>query len=250
MPFENEHIERAVSELAIAGTLRVGINLGNSLLVTGTAPSGEPQGVAPDMAAAIAASLGVGVSYVTYPTPGEVADAGARDEWDIGLIAAEPKRAEKITFSNPYVEIEATYLLPAGSPFQSFEDVDQPGVRIAVMNRAAYDLYLTRTLKHAELVRSTPAIGANELFVTEKLDALAGLVPGLTKTAVEIPGSRVMPGCYTAVQQAIGAKPSCTNLQDLLQAFIADAKASGFVAELIDRHGVTGRLQVAPDSGK
>jgi polar amino acid transport system substrate-binding protein len=118
----------ALSELTVPGTLRVGINLGNILLATGTSPTGEPEGVAPDMAAALAGRLGVAVSYVTYATPGEVADAVERDEWDIGLIAVEPKRAEKIAFCNSYVEIEATYLVPAGSPFQSVEDVDAPGV--------------------------------------------------------------------------------------------------------------------------
>jgi len=104
----------ALSDLANATTLRVGINLGNILLVTGTGPDGEPEGVAPDMAAALAERLGVTVSYITYATPGEVADAAERNEWDVGLIAIEPKRAEVIAFCDAYVEIEATYLVPAG----------------------------------------------------------------------------------------------------------------------------------------
>lgn len=118
----------ALSELTQPGTLRVGINLGNILLVTGKNPTGEPEGVAPDMAATLANRLGVTPAYVTYATPGEVADAAARDEWDIALIAVEPKRAEVIAFCNPYCEIEATYLVPADSPFQSVGDVDAPGV--------------------------------------------------------------------------------------------------------------------------
>ena len=109
----------ALSELTVPGTLRVGINLGNILLVTGTGPTGDPEGVAPDMAAAVAERLGVAVSYVTFATPGEVADAVERDQWDIGLIAVEPKRAEKIAFCDAYVEIEATYLVPEDSPLQS-----------------------------------------------------------------------------------------------------------------------------------
>lgn len=235
----------ALSELTHPGTLRVGINLGNILLVTGTGAQGEPQGVSPDMAAALAGRLGVAVSYVTYATPGEVADAVERDEWDIGLIAVEPKRAEKIAFCDAYCEIEATYLVPANSPLQSIEDVDRPGVRIAVSDRAAYDLYLTRTLKHAELHRANGLAGAFALFVAEKLDALAGLVPALKDNAEQLPGSRVLDGRYTSVLQAIGTKPESTALNAVAQQFIADARESGLVAELIEKHGVAGKLQVA-----
>ncbi len=238
-------IEAARSELTLPGTLRVGINLGNILLVTGTGPAGEPQGVAPDLAAEIARRLGVNVSYVTYATPGELADAVARDEWDIGLIAVEPKRAEQIAFCEAYVEIEATYLVPPGSPLQSIDDVDRPGVRIAVSERAAYDLYLSRTLQHAELVRGKGLAGAFELFVTEKLDALAGLAPALQENARALPGSRVLEGRYTSVRQAIGTKPACTSLHAFVERFTAEAKESGFVAGLLDKHGVTGKLQVA-----
>ncbi|UCH75028.1 MAG: transporter substrate-binding domain-containing protein [Rhodospirillales bacterium] len=240
-------IEAARSDLTVPGTLRAGINLGNILLVTGTAPDGAPQGVAPDMAATIAERLGVNVEYVTYATPGELADAVAGDEWDIGLIAVEPKRAEQIAFCDAYVEIEATYLVPADSPFQSVEDVDRPGVRIAVSNRAAYDLYLSRTLKHAELVRAEGLPGAFELFATEKLDALAGLVPALQENAASLPGSRLLPGRYTAVRQAIGTKPQCTALNAFVESFTAEAKADGLVARLIEQHGVAGKLQVASD---
>lgn len=235
----------ALSELTIPGTLRAGINLGNSLLVTGTSRTGDPEGVAPDMAAVIAARLGVAVSYVTFATPGEVADAVERDEWDIGLIAVEPKRAEKIAFCEPYVEIEATYLVPENSPFRSPEDVDRPGVRIAVSDRAAYDLYLSRTLRHAELHRAKGLSGAFQLFVTEKLDALAGLVPALKENAENLPGSRVLDGRYTSVRQAIGTKPETTALKAFVDRIIAEAKESGLVAELIEKHGVTGKLQVA-----
>ncbi len=235
----------ALSELTDPGTLRVGINLGNILLVTGTSPTGDPEGVAPDMAAVIAERLGVGVSYVTFATPGEVADALDHDAWDIGLIAVEPKRAEKIAFSDAYVEIECTYLVPADSPFQSIGDVDRPDVGIAVSDRSAYDLYLTRTLKHAELHRAKGLAGALDLFKTEKLDALAGLVPALKENAETLPGSRVLDGGFSSVQQAIGTKPENAGLKAVIAAFIAEAKESGLVAELIEKHGVKGKLQVA-----
>lgn len=236
----------ALSELAPTGTLRAAINMGNSLLVTGTAPDGGPQGVSPDMAREIADRLGVGVTYVPFAAPGDLADAAGGDSWDIGLIAAEPARAETIAFTAAYVEIEATYLVPEGSPFESVDEVDAPGVRIAISGRSAYDLYLTRNLKHAELVRATGGAAALELFVDGKFDALAGLRPGLAKDAAKLPGSRVLPGQFTSVQQSIGTGKGNAAGAAFLRDFVEEAKASGLVARLIERHGVIGRLSVAP----
>ncbi len=236
----------AASELAPSGTLRAGINLANFLLVTGKAPSGDPIGVAPDMARAIADRLGVAVSYVTFASPGELADTANQNVWDIGLIAAEPARAETIAFSHAYVEIEATYMVPEGSPISTIDDVDRPGVRIAIADRSAYDLYLTRHLKHAELVRAKGLGAATELFLTEKLDALAGLRPGLITDAVKAPGARILDGRFTTVQQAVGTATANHAGAAFLRDFVEEAKSSGLVAGLIDRHGVTGRLLVAP----
>ena len=238
-------IEAVHAELLSPGKLRVGINLGNILLVTDEAENGDPEGIAPDMGRALAERLGVEVHFQTYATPGEVADAAERNEIDIGLIAEEPARAVVIDFCDAYVEIEATYLVPAGSSLQTVEDVDAPGVRIAVSERAAYDLYLSRTLQHATLHRARGLPGAFKLFVDEELDALAGLVPALRENAESVPGSRVIPSRYTAVQQAIGTLHGRLALNAVVQAFLREKKASGFVAELIDKHGVTGKLQVA-----
>lgn len=237
----------AIAELLDPMVLQVGINLGNILLVTGKKPNGDPEGIAPDMAAGIAEKLGVAVKYNTFATPGEVADAAERGEWDIGLIAIEPKRAEVIDFCNAYVQIEATYLVPEASPFQKVEDVDRPGVKIAVSERAAYDLYLSRTLKHAELVRAQGLPGAFELFKKEKLDALAGLVPALRDNAADMPGTRLLPGRYTSVKQAIGTRHGKPALKAVVQAFIAEAISGDLVQNLIDKHGVTGKLAVATD---
>ncbi|MBT5895365.1 MAG: transporter substrate-binding domain-containing protein [Rhodospirillaceae bacterium] len=238
--------EDARAQLAPTGVLRAGINMGNSLLVTDKTPSGDPIGVAADMAREIAARLGVEVKYVPFKSPGELADAAGGDIWDVGLIGAEPSRAEKIDFTNAYVEIEATYLVPEGSPFNAIEDVDKEGVRIAVSGRSAYDLYLTRSLKHAELVRITGIAASFELFVDEKLDALAGLRPALTKDAAKLPGSRILDGQYTSVQQAVGCARGSDAGAAYLRTCVEDIKASGLVAELIERHGVVGRLSVAP----
>ncbi len=232
-------------QLAPTGTLRAGINLSNMLLVTGKSANGEPEGVSPDLARAIAERLGVAVTYVTFPSPGELADAAGTGKWDIGLIAHEPQRAEQIAFSPAYVEIEATYLVPAGSKIQSVEEVDRPGMRIAVSARAAYDLYLTRNLKHAELVRAKGIPAAVELFTAEKLDALAGLRPGLMADAAKLPGSRVLDGRFTAVQQAVGTARANTAGATFLRDFVEEAKGSGLVARLIEKHGQVGRLTVA-----
>ena len=126
---------QVIAELAPTGVLRAAINMGNFLLVTGKAPSGDPSGVSADMAAAIAARLGVPVRYLPYARPGEIADDAEKGLWDIGNIGAEPQRAAVINFTAAYCEIEATYLVPAGSPLTGIEAVDRPGVRIAISAR-------------------------------------------------------------------------------------------------------------------
>lgn len=238
-------INVARADLAPAGTLRAGINMMNMLLVTGEAPNGDPQGVAPDMATAIAEALGASIQLIPLPSPAAVADAATENIWDIGLIAAEPKRAEVIDFTAPYVEIEATYLVPAGSAIGALADVDKPGVRIAVSGRSAYDLYLTRTIRHAELVRGDGLDNTVAMYREGGFDALAGLRPALTKNAADMPGSRILDGKFTAVQQAIGTQKGKPAGLAFVEAFVAEAKSSGLIAELIDKHGVTGKLSVA-----
>jgi polar amino acid transport system substrate-binding protein len=239
--------QEVVSELAPTGVLRAAINMGNFLLVTGRTPSGDPEGVAPDMAREIASRLGVPVAYVPYARPGELADAAGTGVWDIGLIGAEPQRAEKIAFTPAYVEIEATYLVPAGSPLQSIADVDKPGVRIAVSARSAYDLWLARNIKHAEVIRSEGGGGAAfKQFVEDKMDALAGLRPGLLSDLEKLPGARILDGQFTAVQQAVGTARTNSAGAAFLRDFVEEAKKSGLVARLIERHTVVGRLSVAP----
>ena len=234
-----------VSELAPDGILRAGINLANFLLVTGKTDAGDPVGVAPDMAAEIARRLGVSVRYVPYALPSELADAAGTGAWSIGLIGAEPQRAEKIAFTPAYVEIKATYLVPAGSPIRTMADIDRPGVRIAVTDRSAYGLWLDRNIKNAELVRSPTLDSAAEQFVADKLEAYAGLEPRLISDAAKIPGSRILDGSFATVQQAIGtAKPNPAATAWLTE-FVAEVKACGFVAGLIAKHGVKG-LSVAP----
>jgi polar amino acid transport system substrate-binding protein len=234
-----------VAELAPKGTLTAAINLSNFLLVTGKTATGDPVGVAPDMAAEVARRLGVEIAYRTYPSPGEVADAADTGAWDIGLIADEPQRAGAIAFTNAYCEIEATYLVPAGSPLKTIADVDRKGVRIAVTGRAAYGLWLDRHIRNAELVRSATLDTSYEDFVGKKLDALAGLRPRLLSDIRNVPGGRILDGRFMTVQQAIGTARRNTAAALFLAAFVEEAKASGLVARLIARHKVVG-LSVAP----
>jgi polar amino acid transport system substrate-binding protein len=189
--------------------------------------------------------LGVPLKLVPFKTPGELADAAETGVWDIGLIGAEPQRAEKIAFTSAYVEIEATYLVPAGSPLKSIADVDKPGVRIAVTGRAAYGLWLERNIKQAELVRSGTLDAAYEQFVAEKLDALAGLRPRLLTDVEKLPGARILDGQFMSVQQAIGTGRKNEAAAAYLRQFVEEVKASGFVQGLIDKHKVRG-LTVAP----
>jgi polar amino acid transport system substrate-binding protein len=237
------------AELAPTGRLRVGINYGNFLLVLKDGPEGEPRGVAPDLGREIGRRLGVPVEFVRFPQAGALADAAKEGLWDIGFLGSEPQRAAEIAFSPPYLEIPVTYLVPAGSSIRTLADVDRQGLRIAVSDKSAYDLFLSRTLKHAKLVRAQGIEGSYRLFVAEKLDALAGLKPRLVADAERLPGSRVLDGQVTGVQQSIGAPRGRGEAASrYLREFVEEAKASGLVAKIIEAHGVRG-VTVAPKAG-
>ena len=229
----------AKSALAPSGRLRVGVNLGNFLLVSKQTADGIG-GIVPDLAQELARRLGVEAKLVLYPQAGPVADAARAGAWDVAFIGAEPQRASEIDFTDPYIEIEATYLVPAGSPIRSIAEVDRKGVRIAVASRSAYDLWLVRNIKEAELVRAEGIEGSYQLFVKEKLDVLAGLKPRLLQDRGKLPGSRILEGRFTAVQQAIGTPKGRPAAAAYLREFAQDIKSSGLVAQLIKRHNVKG----------
>jgi polar amino acid transport system substrate-binding protein len=236
----------AVSALAPKGTLHVGINLGNFLLTATDPKSGEYTGIAVDLGRELARRLGVPAEIIAYPSPAALADAAGSGKWDVGFLGAEPQRAREIDFTAAYVEIEATYLVPPDSPIRSIAEVDHPGARIAVSAKSAYDLYLSRHLKHAELVRATGADNVFRRFVDDKLTALASLRPRLLTDQANLPGSRILDGQFTAVQQAAGTpKGRDAAGAAALRAFIEDAKARGLVAQLIEKNNVRG-LTVAP----
>jgi polar amino acid transport system substrate-binding protein len=225
--------------------MRAGINYGNFLITKRAPAGGEPGGVAPDLARELARRVGVPVEFVAYEQAGKLAEGVRAGAWDIAFLGNEPQRANEIAFSAAYLEIEATYLVPAGSPIRSIADVDRAGVRIAVADKAAYDLYLSRNLKHAELVRAEGIDGSYALFVERKLDVLAGLKPRLVSDVEKLPGSRILDGRFMAVQQSIGSPRGRDAGAQFLREFVEDVKASGFVARAIAAHGVRG-VSVAP----
>ena len=235
----------AVSELAPNGTLRAGLNMSNFLLTAKDPATGEVRGVAADLARELGRRLGVPVEVVPYPNPGALADAARTGAWDVGFLGAEPQRANEIDFTAAYVEIEATYLVPPGSPLKTIAEVDRKGVRVAVAEKSAYELYLTRSLKNAELVRIKGPDAAFQQFVADNLDALAGLRPRLVADQEKLPGSRLLAGSFTAVQQAAGTPKGRPAGAKFLRAFIEDIKASGLVAKTIENNSVRG-LTVAP----
>ena len=232
-------------ELAPGGKLRVGLNYSNFLLVLGDGPDGAPRGIAPDLGRELGKRLGVPVEFVRFKQAGHLAD-GVRDEkCDVGFLGAEPQRANEIAFTKAYLEIPVTFLVPAGSKIKSLADVDREGVRVAVSARSAYDLYLTRSLKHARLERVEGLDASFDLFTKNGLEVLAGLKPRLVSDAAKLPGSRILDGQVTGVQQAAGTRKTRAAGAKFLADFIEDVKRSGFVGKTIDKHGVKG-VTVAP----
>lgn len=235
-----------LAQLAPTGVLRAGINMSNFLLVNGRTVDGGPAGVSPSLAAAIAERLGVPVRYVPYPRPGELADDAGTGAWDIGLIGAEPQRAEKIAFTAAYCEIEATYLVPPGSPITAIDQVDRAGHRIHTGAGAAYTLWLERNIRNAKLVLVPGGGGAAfQKFLDDKGEVYAGLRPGLISDVEKLPGSRILDGQFMAVQQAIGTARANAAAAAWLAEFVEEAKRTGLVARFIEQHGVRG-LSVAP----
>jgi polar amino acid transport system substrate-binding protein len=221
------------SDLAPNGVLRAGINYSNFILADRDPAGGEPRGIAADLSREIARRLNVAILFVTFESAGAMADAVTAGAWDIAFLANEPQRANQILFSPPYLEIEAGYLVPPGSNVQSIADADDKGLRIAVAEKSAYDLFLSRTLKHAELVRAKGMDGSLQLVASGKADLLAGLKPWLPMIIGKLPGSRIIDGRFMAVQQCIGIPRGRDTGAAYLREFIEDIKKSGFLTRTI-----------------
>jgi polar amino acid transport system substrate-binding protein len=228
------------------GKLRASINLGNPILANRDAATGEPLGVSIDLARAFAGRLGVEIEWVVFDTAGKSVDAITQEKADIGFFAIDPLRGEGISFTAAYVLIEGSYMVPHASPVQANEEVDRPGCRVTVGKGSAYDLFLTRELRHAEIVRAPSSPTVVDVFVAQGLDVAAGVKQQLEADLKRFPGLRLLPGRFMVIQQAMGL-PKGRGIEAALclRQFVEDMKASGFVAQALVRHGIQGAI-VAP----
>lgn len=229
-----------IAELAPAGVLRAALNLGNPVLVQGTPDA--PAGVTVDIAHEVAARLGVPVEFRCFAAARESFEATASGQADICFLAVEPARAAEIAFTAPYVLIEGVYAVPNESPLAAVAEVDSAGIRIGVKQGSGYDLFLTRTLKHATVVRGSEG---TEAFVTQNLDVAAGVREPMTEFVAAHPGYRLIEGRFMVIPQAVGtAKTKRAETIGFLHDLVEELKASGFVAEALRRSGQT--APVAP----
>jgi polar amino acid transport system substrate-binding protein len=234
------HKETVLAELAPHGKLRAGMNLGNTLFTGKEKSTGELQGVSVDLMRELAFRLGVPVDFVVHATPGEVADASTKGTWDVAILAIEPSRAKTILFSPPITEIEASYMVRNESALQSASQVDTAGIRIAAPEKAGYELYLTRTISNATLVRASTTKGAIDAFNDQQADTLAGLKPNLLDLMQTMKGVRLLEDNFMVVNHGLGTPIDKPATAAYLKAFVEDLNATGFIARSIAHHRVQG----------
>ena len=230
----------AVSDLAPTGKLRAAINFGNPVLAGRDAATGEPCGISVDLARELARRLGVAIEFVPYDAAGKVVEGLKAQAWDVCFLAIDPLRAADISFTAPYAVIEGVYLVAESSPLRSNGEVDRPGARVGVIVASAYDLHLSRELKQARIVRAASSEAVMDLWVAGKLDAVAGVKPQLEADARRIPGLRMLPGRFMAINQAMGTPRGREAAARYLRDFLDEMKTSGFVATAFARNRITG----------
>jgi polar amino acid transport system substrate-binding protein len=234
----------ARAELGGTGKLRAAINYGNPILAARGA-DGQPSGLSVDLAQEAGRRLGLPVELVTFTSAGNTVEAVKARQVDLAFVAIDPVRAADMEYTAPYVIIEGAYLVRNNSPLQRNEHVDRPGTQVAVGRGSAYDLYLTRELKSAALVRVPTSPEVVDAFLARKLDVAAGVKQQLEADARRVGGVRLLPGRFMVIQQAMGVPKGRTAAQAWLSTFVEEMKASGFVASALQRHGVQG-AEVAP----
>ena len=237
-------MQAAISELTATGKLRAAINLGNPILASRGA-SGEPQGVSVDLVREAARRLGVALELVPFNSAGAVVEAVKARQVDVAFVAIDPVRAADMDYTAPYVIIEGAYLVRNTSPLRRNEDVDRAGTRIAVGRGSAYDLYLTRAIHAATLVRAPTSPAVTDMFLAQNLDVAAGVKQQLEADARRVGGVRLLPGRFMVIEQAMGVPKGRMAAQAWLSSYIEEMKASGFVAQALARHGIEGAA-VAP----
>ena len=237
-----------IQSFAPTGKLRAGINVGNPILAKLDAVTQKPTGVSVDLATELAKRLGVPVEYVVFDAAGKSVEALSTEKVDIGFFAVDPMRADAIAFTAPYVLIEGSYLVKKNSPLQRNEEVDRAEHSIVVGKGSAYDLFLTREIKQAKLVRSPTSPTVVDMFVAEKHDVAAGVKQQLELDAKRLPDLRLLPGSFMVISQAMGVpKKRGAEAEKFLRTFVEDTKASGFVQQALERHKIEG-ASIAPPS--
>jgi polar amino acid transport system substrate-binding protein len=237
-----------IQSFAPTGKLRAGINVGNPILAKLDAATQKPVGVSVDLATELAKRLGVPVEYVVFDAAGKSVEALSTEKVDIGFFAVDPMRADAIAFTAPYVLIEGSYLVQKNSPLQRNEEVDRAEHSIVVGKGSAYDLFLTREIKQAKLVRSPTSPTVVDMFVAEKHDVAAGVKQQLELDAKRLPDLRLLPGSFMVISQAMGVpKKRGADAENFLRTFVEDMKASGFVKQALERHKIEG-ASIAPPS--
>jgi polar amino acid transport system substrate-binding protein len=237
-----------IQSFAPTGKLRAGFNVGNPILAKLDAATQKPVGVSVDLATELAKRLGVPVEYVVFDAAGKSVEALSTEKVDIGFFAVDPMRADAIAFTAPYVLIEGSYLVQKNSPLQRNEEVDRAEHSIVVGKGSAYDLFLTREIKQAKLVRSPTSPTVVDMFVAEKHDVAAGVKQQLELDAKRLPDLRLLPGSFMVISQAMGVpKKRGADAENFLRTFVEDMKASGFVKQALERHKIEG-ASIAPTS--
>ena len=238
--------QELLQKIAPTGKLRASINLGNPILANTDPVSGKPFGVSIDLAHAYAKKLGLELELVVFDSAGKSVEAVTKEEADMGFFAIDPLRGEGIAFTAAYVLIEGAYLVKEDSPIQENSEVDTQGIRVVVGKGSAYDLFLSREIKSAEIVRAPTSPTVVDVFLTGAYEVAAGVRQQLESDATKKVGLRILPGRFMVIQQAMGLpKSRGEEASRLLSAFVEEMKASGFIAESLKRHSIFGAL-VAP----
>jgi polar amino acid transport system substrate-binding protein len=236
----------ARSALAPTGRIRVAINYGNAALAARDPATGKLSGITVDIAEELAKRTGLPVVMVPFEAAGKVTAAVKSDAWDVAFLAVDPERAKEITFTAPYIVINGNYVVRKDLPMTSAADVDRDGVRIAISRNSAYDLYLSRTLKHAQLVRADSPPKSIELFRTSGLEAAAGVRTAMEQVAAADSGARLIPEPFMVIRQAMCNPAGRDAAAAYLSAFVESIKADGFVARAIARHGQSDAIVAPP----
>ena len=237
-------IESISKKLAPTGELRVGLNMSNFLLVSSKNANGSPEGVSPDIGKKLAEELNVICKLVQFEKPGLLADAVNEDKWDIGNIAFEKERAKSIYFSDPYVNIYANFIFRKKDKFMSNEEINSSAIKIAVLERSAYDLWLTENFKKAELIKVNTMDDSHKLFREGGADVLAGLKPKLIEELKLNSDFKIISNPFTYIKQSIGIKKGNPEILDFLNNFISKLIKDAFIERLLKKHKVQDKLSV------